>query len=366
MTKVAKITSILILATGILSACSEQKNEMPANTTRPIKPFLITEVASGQIRKYPGVLEATDTSTMSFQLSGNVKILKKNAGDHVVAGEILAVLDKQPFELNVQSAEAEHQNALSAQIIQKQDYDRQKQLFAKGWVSQAAIDKAEASMSSSSSSVDYALSRLGMARRDLANTELRAPFDGTIASKHVQQFQDVSAGQPLLDIAVDGALEAVFLVPEMGVGLLHPGMPVTLTFSSVEGAHEGRITELGTVASNANAFTVRAAVLNPPSALRPGMTSEISVVVNADAAQAGYLIPLEAIVPAERREDGAQVGYVYRVDTDTMTIEKIVVRGAGVRHNMYIVTSGLTANDIIAAAGVSFMHDGQKIRLLNQ
>jgi multidrug efflux pump subunit AcrA (membrane-fusion protein) len=68
--------------------------------------FTITDVASGQVRIFSAVIEASDSSSLSFQIGGNVREVKVNQGDQVARDQVLAVLDQEPFRLNVQAAAA--------------------------------------------------------------------------------------------------------------------------------------------------------------------------------------------------------------------------------------------------------------------
>ena len=78
---------------GLLSACGEEPPEI-AEVVRPIRTFTVTEVASGQMRRFSGSIEASDSSSLSFQVGGNVLEVPVNQGDRVTAGDVLAELDQ--------------------------------------------------------------------------------------------------------------------------------------------------------------------------------------------------------------------------------------------------------------------------------
>ncbi len=82
----------MIAAVGLLVGCGEEPAP-PVKQIRAIKTFTVTEVASGQTRKFSGLVHATDSSTLSFQVAGNIKAMRVNQGDRVKKGQILAVLD---------------------------------------------------------------------------------------------------------------------------------------------------------------------------------------------------------------------------------------------------------------------------------
>ncbi len=219
------------LASLVLAACGEEPPEV-AQQIRAIKTITVTQLATGQERRYSGIVQATDSSSLSFQVSGNVKSVAVNRGERVTEGQVLAALDAKPYELNVQAAQAELGKARAAQAEKNQEFVRQKTLYAKGWVAKAALDQASAAYDSAHSQVNYAMSQLNQAKRDLGNTKLVAPFDGLIAERSVEPFVVVSAGQKLFEINAEGAIEVAFDIPETTIARITLGMPAGVTFST--------------------------------------------------------------------------------------------------------------------------------------
>ena len=94
-----------LLAAVFLSACEKEVVE-PPERIRAVKTIVVAERASGQLRKFPGTVEPVDTSSISFEVTGLIHEIRVDRGDKVKEGEVLAVLDKKRFELNVESAKA--------------------------------------------------------------------------------------------------------------------------------------------------------------------------------------------------------------------------------------------------------------------
>ena len=111
----------------------------------------------------------------------------------------------------------------------------------------------------------------------------------------------------------------------------------------------------------ANAFPVKATIETADNAaIRAGITVEVTLLFGDVEAQAAYLIPLQAVAP-----DGSEnKSFVFVFDPVSSTIKRTAIENGGIRDNDVIVDSGLRAGDIIAVAGVSFLSDGQKVRLL--
>jgi RND family efflux transporter MFP subunit len=352
-----------ILAAFLVSSC-EEPPPPTVEKIRAIKTIVVADRGAGQTRRFPGVIEAVDTSSLSFEVSGNTREILVDVGDRVTAGQVLATLDDTPFQLNVDAAEAEVSRANASLAEKKTEFDRQDTLYKKDWVSKAAWDQAKAAYDSFASQVSYANSKLNLARRDLDKTQLRAPFDGVIAARESDPFQEVARGEKIFDIYVEGAMQVRLTVPETTIKQINLGLPANVTFPSENvPPQEGRVSEVGTVATEANAFVVKVTLTNPPATLLPGMTAEAAMVLGDDTGANSFLLPLTAIAPG----DGPQQGYVFLFDEATATVKKTPVRGAGgARDDQVLISEGINAGDIVAVAGVSFLHDGQKVKLLTE
>ncbi|MHC4946442.1 MAG: efflux RND transporter periplasmic adaptor subunit [Planctomycetota bacterium] len=356
------LSAIMVCFLIAVSACDEKQPE-PVERVRAIKTITVSERGSGQVRRFPGIVQATDTSTLSFEVSGNTRAVSVKAGDRIKEGQVLATLDPTPFELNVKAAEAEVGRAKAVFAEKNTEYKRQKTLYEKNWVAKAALDQAVAARDSAQNEVSFAVSKLNLARRDLEKTELRVPFDAVIAAKFVEPFEEVSRGEKIFEIYSEGAMEVELQVPETSITSIYIGLPAEVAFPS-EGMQTlpGRVSEVGSVASEANAFPVDIALIDPPSTVLPGMSAEVLLLLGEAEASASYLVPVSAIVPG----DGPGQGFIFVYDAATSTVQKTHVAGRGVRDNSVVITAGISPGDIIAVAGVSFLRNGQKVKLLSK
>jgi multidrug efflux pump subunit AcrA (membrane-fusion protein) len=92
------------------------------------------------------------------------------------------------------------------------------------------------------------------------------------------------------------------------------------------------------------------------------MTAEANLFLKDKKQQTGYLVPIQAILPAAE----AQHGYAFVYDPGTSTVKKTPIRYGGGLRNKAAVYEGLKPGDLIAVAGVSFLADGLKVKLLEQ
>jgi len=353
-----KILLLVIIGIGV-TACKE-KIEI-VKEVRPIKTLTVSEMATSQTRKFSGIVRATDSSDLSFEVSGKVQTVKVDVGDSVRKGQLLAVLDKEPYRLDMDAAQAELLKAKANVVNTKEEYERQERVYSQGAGAKSKLDRSKFNYNAAQSQVKYQIAKLNLAKRNLRKTRLTSPYDGYIAWRSVNPHEEVKVGEKIFVIDAKGALEVHLAVPENTIPQLSIGTPATISFPTLP-AHsvKGRISYLGSAAVKANAFPAKVALIEPPVKIHPGMTAEVSLVLKDDRQITGFLVPIQAILPAKE----AGRGYAFVYDPETSTVRKTPIRTLDVEQKMAVVSEGLSAGDIIAVAGVSFLADGIKVKLM--
>jgi len=355
--------NFLPLLTLVIGACGGEVDG-PDERVRPVKTIIVADRASGQLRKFPGTVEPADNSVLSFEISGLLQEVKAAAGDRFQEGDVLAVVDRRPFELNVESAQAALSRA-QAQFAEKETaYQRERRIQAQdaGATTQRAVDQARAAYESSRQAVSYSRAQLDLARRDLQNTELRAPFDGVVSFRHVDAFEEVRRGQPIFDLFVEGAMEASVAIPENMIEDVYLGLRGEVRLPNRDRPYTAAVSEIGSAASSANAFPVKATITDADEGVRPGMTAELTLQLSvSEEGRTGYLVPMQALAPGLTTDDR----HLFVFDAATSTVRKTAVEGAGLVGNQVIITRGIGPGDVIVVAGVPFLRDAQPVTLLN-
>jgi multidrug efflux system membrane fusion protein len=356
-------TMLLPFALLALVGCEEEPVKQ-TERIRAIKPYHVTEPAGGDVRRYSGTVKAANTSDLSFAVSGTVKSVLVDIGVRVKKGSVLATLDPKSYQLDVQAAQAELASVQAAYNNAKSDLARKQELYNKKWVAKAALDQAVSAFQGAEGTLNLARSRLGLAERDFANTSLRAPFDGIISVRSIDSFKEVSKGSSAFKIDSEGALEVEISIPDSVIGRLSIGSSVTVESGAVPSCGcTGRITEIGSEAGAANAVPVKAAILDGQLGILPGMSVEVSVQLSNTREFRGFMVPLVAIAPGGTNSQG----FIFKYDKAAGVVKKVVVKGADTAiGNLIAIVEGVQGGDIIAAAGVSFLRDGQRVKLLGE
>lgn len=347
-----------------ISACREAPPP-PPERIRAIKTITVSEQASGKLRQFSGVVEAADRSSIGFEVSGNVREVRVDVGDKITKGQVLAVLDKRTYNIDVKAAEAELGRAKVQLADKRNDLDRFQRINKQdpGAVSQASLDQSQAAVDGARKQVQFRKSQLKLAQRDLEKTVLRAPFDGVIATRNVEPFFEVARGQKLFDVFESTGMEVAVSIPEDAIDDIRMEQEGEIRFSVIaDRTYQGRVTEISKVAGTANAFPIKLTVEDPDQRIRPGMTARVTLLLAGDDQKAAYLIPLSAIAQG----GDSTKGFVFIYDSQTSTVKKTHIESGSVRRNSVLIIEGVKDGDIIAVAGVSFLEDGQEVKLMKQ
>jgi RND family efflux transporter MFP subunit len=327
-----------------------------------MKTAVVGEPAGGNMRKFPGTVRAVNTSSISFEVGGLVQAVRVDIGDKVKKGELLGVLDKKPFELNVESSRAALSRSHAMFDEKKSGYEREIriQTLDAGATSQRAVDQALAAFEGTREDVAFHQAQLALVKRDLEKTELRAPFNGVISARAVEPFEKVQPGKPVLELFEEGAMEVEIKVPENLIGNVFVGLHGEVRLPNrPDKVYRAVVSDVGSAATYANAFPVKASVRDADHFVRPGMTAELSLAFGRDNRKLAYLVPVHALAPGVEKDGWS----VYVFDPKTSTVRRTAVDGKGIVGNQVVITKGIEPGDVVVVAGVSFLQDGQKVKL---
>jgi membrane fusion protein, multidrug efflux system len=175
---------------------------------------VVASGAPGQAAAFDGVVEALRQTVLAAQVPGAVVALNVKAGDRVKAGQVLVRLDARAAEQQAGAAAAQVQAARAAQEAATREFERQKQLHQKNYISQAALDRAEAQHKSAQAQAAAQLAAAGAARTESGFYTVKAPYDGIVSEVAVVLGDLALPGRPLLTLYDPAALRVTAAVPQ--------------------------------------------------------------------------------------------------------------------------------------------------------
>ncbi len=134
--------------------------------------------AQASASRYEGRVQAVRQAVIAAQVPGAVVALNVRTGDHVRAGQVLARLESQAADQGVVASGAQARAATAQLEVARREVLRKRQLFARNYISQAALDQAEAVYRAARAQVSALSAQTGAARSQAGFFVLRAPFDG--------------------------------------------------------------------------------------------------------------------------------------------------------------------------------------------
>lgn len=298
-----------------------------------------------------GTLEAQQSASLGFKVSGKIASLKVKVGDQVRAGQLLATLDANEAAAQA-AASAAQVRAAEAQLALAQDSERRTQAMVQtGSFAEASGVQSTQQRALALAQLDAARAQSSLARVSLSNHTLTAPFAGTVTRVPDGIGEVVGPGAPLFEIVSTKALKLTTTVSEHDANLLTLGAPVTLELET--GKASGRISAvLGTVDTKTRRVPVEATFDNP-GFLRAGAFVQAHVDAKND-------IPVLKL-PHEVLRPGSQDEVVVVSDAGRLEVRHVVL--AVDKDGTLLVRRGLSAGDKLVAKPKPEAKDGDVVAI---
>ena len=403
------VLSIIYLAVG----CSSQESTRP-EVVRPVKTMVVAAGDRPHVRVFPGRVEASTRAELAFQVSGLLVRLPVKEGQNVAKGEVIAQLRQDEFQARLQTAQSQLDQARAALTALRQgdrpeerlrreaqvraaaaklanartEFERHARLIRSNAVSRGDYERTETAyrvaqedhraalqileqgtiarvedIESQEAEVRGLEGRVVEANIQLEDSTLRAPYDGVIARRFVEERQNIRAKEPVVqfqdvdevDIAVD-VPETVMIADIRSADIVQ----MMAEFSGAPGLEfPVRIKEIAQVADPiTQTFQIRVAMKSPPGMnVLPGMTARVTLTYRrASILGDRILVPISAVF---KDATGEQVAWVVGPD---QTVSRRPVKLGEATGGQIEIAEGLQPGDRIAVAGVTFLREGMKVR----
>jgi RND family efflux transporter MFP subunit len=231
-----KPAPLMLIAVAGLVAAACGTSEPPA-ATRAATPLA---TAATELREVDlttsaeAVVEAVRQSTVSAQVSGRIVDIRFDVGDRVQKGDVILRIDERAASQAVAASEAQVREAEASLGNARAQYERTKQLVAQKFVSQAALDKAEADFKAAESRMKATLAGAGAAATEKSFTTIVAPYSGVVSARHVQLGEMASPGKPLLTGFDPSTLRVVATVASAQVAAIQAGARARIEVPSLD------------------------------------------------------------------------------------------------------------------------------------
>ena len=331
---------------GILlaaSACSTGEGNRKPSTEIAVKTRTVGYAENGTDKEYVGVIEEEMSAAVSFPVLGTIDRIYVSEGQRVAKGALLA-------ELNAHNLTSMH-TAASAMLKQAEDAMERIQMLYDN------ESLAEIKYIEMQTDLEKARSAEAIARKNLEDSRLVAPFSGIIGRKTAEAGENVLPNQAVLTVLRIDDVKVKVSVPEKEVNAVALRQPASIRVSALDGeTFAGSVAEKGVVADPiSHTYTIRLAVDSPSGRLLPGMVC--NVVLAGDDGEQAIIIPNRCV---QKTPDGET--FVWTV-ADGHAVKNVVRTGKQVTGGVEVF-GGLSAGDEIITEGYQKVSDGLKVTVL--
>jgi len=336
----------------LLSACNNQPEAAKESPLRPVRTVTVTSPDLNRAHEFTAVVDASRKADLSFKVSGELVEFNVNQGQPVVAGQVIAKLDKSDIQIQLSEAQSSFDKASA-------DYQRAKNLIRSNTISQSDFDQVLAQYNSSEA-------KLETATNNLKYTELKASFSGVIARKYTENYQEVSAKSPIVALHDLTNIYLKIDVPEsIMIRVQRNDVPTNLVakFDAINDIEFPLVfKEVSTQADEVTkTYEVTLSMVNPPGhTILPGMTALVMAenIIPSDEAIPYFYLPANTVLKDSQGnyiftviDQGDGVGQIKR---QSVTIGEITQLGIE-------IFSGIEKGDRVLTAGMSKVTNGMNV-----
>ena len=284
--------------TWLVVAAVSSVNSAWAQATVQVPVAAVQRQAVGAGFEMDGVVQPVQQSTISAQAAGRLVSMAVKPGDRVKAGQLLATINDSETQAGVQSSQAQVAQAQAQLRNAQANFERTRDLLAKGFISSAAMDSADAQLKSAQAARDQAGAGARQAGLSQGFTRVTAPFEGWVLQTQAEEGDLAMPGTPLLTLYAPAPLRAVVQMPVSRSNSLTPTSAIEVQMPAADGSqvwvHPTRISRLPGADPVSQTIEWRLELPVPaPTTLMPGQ--QIRVRFAAGQKQR-LMIPAQAVL----------------------------------------------------------------------
>ncbi|TAN07594.1 MAG: efflux RND transporter periplasmic adaptor subunit [Rhodanobacteraceae bacterium] len=282
-----------LTAALLLTACGRSQHQYPTQGATAIRAAVavVTPVTETRYAQSPGTVVAAQTARIASRLTGYVRSLAVDVGDHVQAGQLLLTIDNRDVEAQVTQAHAVLASARAAYSDAAFNYERYSNLYRQQAVTRQEYESIKRTYAAARSGVSAAEAGLAQADAQRAYAEVRAPFAGVITARLIEAGDLATPGRPLLVIDAPAHLEVHSQITPRAYAALGTGKTVYVVNGATRLA--ATVVQLSPAADPATETHLIKAVLPAGSGLAPGAYVNVQVPVGTYRA---LFVPDTAVV----------------------------------------------------------------------
>ena len=298
-------------------------------------------------------------ATLKSKVGGEVELMPLREGQDVREGEVLARIDTRNLQAQYDRQLAAVERARADLDLATLNRDKNRTLLEKHYISQNTYEATESAYAGMVANVKLAEADARLAKINLEDAVVRAPFAGTIAKRHVQPGEKVSLDSTIVTLVDLRQMVLEAAVPAADIPAVGIGQPARFKVGGF-GAREfvGEVQRINPItADGSRAITIYIAVPNPNNALKGGMFAQGALTL--DKSEPVLAVPQRAV----HEEAGAAYVYMLRDEKVVRTTVKVGATAPG--SSLIEVREGLAAGDRVIVTEITAAQVGQRVVVRN-
>lgn len=380
--RLALAVAATAIAAATLAACS--RKAPPQAPPRPVVAVAAKLAERTPIASLPAQIEARYATPLSFRVAGKIIDRSARLGDAVKAGQIVARLDPADLSKNAASARAQLDAAQHQLEYATQTVTRDRAQAKENLIAPAQLEQSENAYASALAQRNQANQQAALAADQLSYGNLKADHDGVITAEQAETGQNVSAGQPVYQLAWSGDIDVIVDVPESVLSALRVGQTATVSLPAVPGrTWQARVREVAPAADPmSRTYRAKLSLLSPGPDVKLGMTANVAFAqplaisttstapstppTAAASATSGASAVADArpiTLPSTALFHDANQPAVWVVKPDdTLALRRVTIARYGER--TVTVAGGIQPGERIVWQGVHTVTAGEKVRVI--
>ena len=326
----------------------------PGDVARAARAELTTVLA------VTGGLKAVQSAVVKARVSAEVKTLTVREGDRVQAGQLIGQLDATEFNLRLRQAEDQASAAQAQLDIAQKTLDNNKALVDQGFISRNALDTSASSRAGAQASLQAARAAADLARKAVADSEIRAPIAGLVATRLVQPGERVALDTRVVEIVDLSRIELEAAVAPEDVLQLRVGQVAQVVIDGLAGPVAAKVSRIAPSTQTGTRSVMAYLELANTSGLRQGLFGRATVALQRKAA---LVVPTSAL-----RHDQA-LPYVLTLENGRAVSHNVTIGGRGEvlidgrLESAVEITEGLSEGAVVLRGTVGALRAGTRLVL---
>lgn len=341
------------------SAQASAQVEAPPLQFLPSDLLTVTPRDLRQTLSVTGSLRAINQAAVKARVAGEVREVLVREGEAVAAGQVLVRMDESDYRARQAQSEAALVAARGQLDIAGKARDNNRALLERGFISKNAFDTTASQYDIALANVDAAAGALAVTKKALADTVIRAPIAGLVASRSVQPGEKVAVDGRLLDVVDLSKMEMEVAVPTSDILSIAPGQEVAVKVEGLAQPMPARVARINP-ATQAGSRSIMAYLQmdNPQSLLRSGMFGEARLTLSK---KSGVLA-----VPQSALQGNGDSFFVYAIEGDKLERKTVQTGITGNDGDAVVVeiTGGLAPGAQIVRRNLGNLPTEAKVKVL--